>query len=459
MADVVDLLLMAAAREPYRQTAISHYHALLERFDIAEFADQLQQEMRSRGVVFGERLLCPFLRPHFVGREQLLLLQDAVRGITGACAALAPILLESEELQKKLGLTEAERRLVAIDPGYPEISVTSRLDSFLMGGSLQFVEYNAETPAGIAYSDVMGQSFLRTRVMHEFTRDYPCSAMYAADPLLQSLLDTYQAWGGKDKPVIGIVDYEGLPTVPEFNLFQRFFSSRGYKCVIADPRKLEYKNGKLMFEGQVIDLVYKRVLTNEYLEHAEECSAIWKAYANRAACFVNSFRCKFFHKKAIFAFLTDPQYQEYFSAQQLYAIYTHVPWTRLLKESKTTGPKGESIELLPWALKNRKNLILKPNDDYGGRGIFVGWELDDAAWESALQEALKHDYLLQTKVEVMREHCPSWDGQRVSLGEYAVDADPYIFNGRVEGFMTRLSATALCNVTSGGGATATFILD
>ena len=37
-----------------------------------------------------------------------------------------------------LGLTEIERDLVAIDPGYKAVSPTSRLDSFLTSIRLQF---------------------------------------------------------------------------------------------------------------------------------------------------------------------------------------------------------------------------------------------------------------------------------------------------------------------------------
>jgi hypothetical protein len=33
---------------------------------------------------------------------------------------------------------------------------------------------------------------------------------------------------------------------------------------------------------------------------------------------------------------------------------------------------------------------------------------------------------------------------------------PYIFRGRVAGFLTRLSATGLANVTSGGGQVPSF---
>ena len=40
-----------------------------------------------------------------------------------------------------------------------------------------------------------------------------------------------------------------------------------------------------------------------------------------------------------------------------------------------------------------------------------------------------------------------------------VDLDPYVFDGEVEGFLTRLSATSLANVTSGGGQVPSFVVE
>ena len=459
MADAVDLMLMAAAREPYRNAAVDYYHSLLEKSDIKAFAENFQNELIKRGAIFGGRPLCPFLRPHFIGREQLLLMQDAVRSISRAISVLRPRLISDEEIKNVLSFTDAERELIEIDPGYDELSVTSRLDSFILGGKLNFVEYNAETPAGICYADELIKTFESTDIMHEFRREFPCQSMLSTDRLLQSLLDTYEDWGGTEKPTIAIVDYEGLPTVPEFHLVQKHFQKCGYKCLIADPRRLEYSNGVLSFEGEHIHIVYKRLLINEYLDRADECRAYWEAYKNHAACFVNSFRCKYLHKKAIFAVLTDPKYQEGLSDSQIQAIYTHIPWTRMLKEGYTSDPEGSKIDLAEWVRANRNNLVMKPNDDYGGHGIYIGWECSDSKWEEAVSKCLNLNYLVQTKVEVAREHYPSWSGSKVEMGEYAVDLDPYIFSGRIAGYMTRLSGTSLCNVTSGGGCTATFILD
>lgn len=458
-SDGVDAALAAAAREAHRLEAVSYYNSLLEREDLAEFAQDLQVHMKSRGAVFGERLMCPFLRPHFCGREQLDLLNSAVRGVVGACNVLAPRIQESPELQDALGLSEDERRLCAVDPGYPEFSVTSRLDSFMLGGKVRFVEYNAESPAGIGYNDVMQDVFLSTTVMKEFIREFPCQPLYTSDRLLQALLDCYKTWGGQDKPVIGIIDYEGLPTRHEFEIFRRFFNSRGYQCVVADPRHLEYDGEKLSFEGQQINLVYRRLLTTEFLERYDAAKPVWEAYRDGKICMVNNFRAKYLHKKAIFALITDPKYQEGMTAEQLFAVYTHVPWTRRVADCRTTDVEGRQIDLLDWIRKNRRQLVMKPNDEYGGKGIFVGWELDESQWEDAIQSSLESFYLVQTKVEVSREVYPTWDGNTVHWAEYSVDLDPFIFGGEVEGLLTRLSATALCNVTAGGGVVPTFVLD
>jgi hypothetical protein len=43
--------------------------------------------------------------------------------------------------------------------------------------------------------------------------------------------------------------------------------------------------------------------------------------------------------------------------------------------------------------------------------------------------------------------------------EMLVDVAPYVFRGRVGGFLTRLSATGLANVTSGGGQVPAFVAE
>jgi hypothetical protein len=58
---------------------------------------------------------------------------------------------------------------------------------------------------------------------------------------------------------------------------------------------------------------------------------------------------------------------------------------------------------------------------------------------------------------VRRERYPWFkDGGDAVLTDMLVDMAPYIFRGKVAGFLTRLSATGLANVTSGGGQVPSF---
>jgi hypothetical protein len=104
--------------------------------------------------------------------------------------------------------------------------------------------------------------------------------------------------------------------------------------------------------------------------------------------------------------------------------------------------------------------VLKPNDEYGGKGIFIGWESDESQWDDAIQTALGGDYLVQIRVNTAREVFPYYsDAGEVSFLEQLVDLDPLLFYGEVGGAFTRLSSTSLCNVTSGGGMVPTFVID
>ena len=67
--------------------------------------------------------------------------------------------------------------------------------------------------------------------------------------------------------------------------------------------------------------------------------------------------------------------------------------------------------------------------------------------------ALGSSYVVQDKVELLRQSSPSCSlgGGQAELGfrDLVVDLDPFVFEGEVEGFLTRLSGTSLANVTSG----------
>jgi len=445
------------------EQAVSDYHALLEREPglLDESRAFLIERFKQVQLVFGGRTLSPYLRPHFVTRSQWRRITRTCETIWGAIEKIGRIAPTDALMIEQLGLTPGERELAAIDPGYSDVSVTSRLDSFLAAPDYSFVELNAECPAGIAYCDVAAEIFSELPVMRAFKRSHTVTPMYCRDRMLESLLSVYSRVRGEgERPNIGIIDYRGLPTQREFELFRDYFEGRGYATTIADPRDLELTNGRLHHGEFRIDLVYRRVLTTELLEKIDECGAFVEAYRTGAAVVVNSFRTKWVHKKMLFGLLTDERHQRLFTDAERDVIRRSIPWTRKMCDARTTHQDRE-IDLCEFVRANRDRLVLKPNDEYGGHGIFIGWETDEQAWDAAIQQALAGDYLVQERVATAREIFPFVDETEggVQMIEQLLDLDPLLFFGRVGGAFTRLSSSSLANVTSGAGMIPTMVVE
>jgi uncharacterized circularly permuted ATP-grasp superfamily protein len=105
-------------------------------------------------------------------------------------------------------------------------------------------------------------------------------------------------------------------------------------------------------------------------------------------------------------------------------------------------------------------MVLKPSDEYGGSGVTLGWETNESAWDAAIEKAIAAKdgaWIVQERIPIRREVYP-WvkpDGN-VEFRDMLVDFAPYLFRGKLCGFLTRLSATGLANVTSGGGQVPAF---
>ena len=443
--------------------AVALYHKLLADEELARTSlALLDQGLERAKLMFGGRRLSPYLRPHFVSEEDFARVQIICETVWGAIEKVKDAAVADESLLDELGLTEIERELVKIDPGYRAVSPTARLDSFLTEEAYSFVELNGESPAGIAYGDAAFEIFASLPVMKEFAKTYKVRRFEGRPLMLKLLLDCYEEFLGRrpDRaPQIAIVDLKGMPTQKEFELFREYFEAEGYASIIAAPEDLEFSNGRLRAGEFEIDIVYKRLLVNEYLPIMSAQPALLDAYRARAICMVNSFRSKIIHKKALFAVLTDARHSALFSEEERAMITRHVPWTRQVRVGKSDY-FGEEIDLLEFIAARRDRLVLKPNDDYGGHGIYIGWNIDEIGWDEAMHNALANgDYLVQERVPTAREVFPALTTEgTIAFAEQLVDLDPLLFNGKVGSAFTRLSSNELANVTSGGGMVPTFII-
>ena len=454
---------MEAKRETVLQQAIDHYHSLMEDEDLTQASlKTLDDELQRARLIFGGRRLSPYLRPDFVLESDWKRITEICETIFSTLEKVKDAAVESDELLDELGVTEIERDLVSIDPKYDQACPTARLDSFLADDAYAYVELNGESPAGIAFSDSAREIFLNLPLMQKFQETYEVYGFEGRPRLLETLLACYEEFsdgGAKEKPTIAIVDLTDRPTIEEFNLCKEHFEANGHQAIICTPDELEFSGGRLKCGEDEIDIVYRRLLVREYIPIIDEHPALIDAYRAGAVCVANSYRGLILHKKAMFAVLTNEKYAHLFTEEELTAIKAHVPWTRNFRDEKTIYNDAE-IDLIEWTRENSSKLVLKPNDDYGGHGIYIGWASTAEEWNDAIEHALKTgDYLVQERVKTAKEVFPFIDEDgNIDMREQLVDLDPLLFNGKVGSAFTRLSTTELANVSSGGGMVPTLIL-
>lgn len=443
------------------QEAIDTYHSLLDDQLAADTTEDMTSRLKARSLYFGDRPICTVIRPHFYLLKHWHYFQQETELLLSAFAKTHAACLLDSKLRAQLDLEPYEEALFSLDIGNAVPWTTSRLDSFFVAteSQLHFVEYNAETPAGMGYEDILAETFMELEPMKRFQKYYAVQSMPMIGKLLAALMRGYKDWGGQGMPNIGIVDWKHVPTLNEHVIIGRYFERLGMEATLADPRDLEYRNGHLYKGDFRIDLIYKRVLCSELIREMGLNNPIVQAIRDKAVFMTNSFSAKLLAKKASFALMSDEQNSYLFDAAQIAAINAHIPWTRRVAERKTMY-QGREVDLLPFVSAHKEQFVVKPNDEYGGKGVVLGWEASQAEWDDSLRLGLTEPLVIQERVDPIYTEFPAWIDGRLDIRERFVDANPYVFYGQtVHGCLTRLSSVALLNVTAGGGSVVpTFLL-
>jgi hypothetical protein len=412
------------------------WHRLLKQqlAEAPKFTEEFYDKLRAAKLTFGNRVHCPFLRPFFLSAQEEQRVRVVAEKMAEFGERIASRAMADAALLGQLRLREEELRLVRLGKPHGFASTASRLDSFLLPDALKFAEYNGESPAGSGYTETLTEVFRQLPLMAKFSKDYEVHSYPLNAKLLDALVMAYFDWGGTSKkPQMLITDWREVPTWSEFEMLKARFEKMGVPVELADPRDLQFDGRTLRANGKRIDLVYRRVLINDIVSRPAESKAL--------------------------AVLTDERNDALFSFDERELIRRHVPWTRVVADVRTSH-YGTAVELLDFIRRQRQDLVLKPSDEYGGSGVTLGWETGESDWDAVIEKAIATQqgcWIVQERIPIRREVFP-WvqpDG-KVDYRDMLVDFAPYLFRGKLCGFLTRLSATGLANVTSGGGQVPAF---
>jgi uncharacterized circularly permuted ATP-grasp superfamily protein len=433
------------------------------RIDPCRQLQLLNQFLLDHNCTFSGKPMPTLLKPNFVSKSQLQKLKQTVEAMSTALDKFIDLYMGSEEVRQIMKFSALEDELFRIEPGYQKPLVISRLDAFLNEHSVKFLEFNCDSPAGIAYADVLEDGF------RELFREYPLFEKWRItytrrqELLLKSLLICYGEYRSNartmpEKPVIAIVDWEGVSTYSEFQLLDKYFAGKGYKTVICSPLHFSIKNGRAMARDEEVHLVYRRVITRELLQQYDQAGAFIQCMKDGLVCCCNSFRSYIVGNKKILSLIANPMFQGIFSKRELTSIRETVPWTEILADREVTF-RDKCVRLRDLILENKNLLVLKPANMYGGKNVHIGLETSPGTWERVMTEHIEDEsWVVQEYVDIPTDIYPEI-GKGISFKRKNVNINPFALLGRYSGTITRVSDSAVINVSAGGGLVPTLGAD
>jgi hypothetical protein len=417
----------------------------------AAIEDEIERWLSENDVVFAGHTIPFVLMPHFVSPGQLRRVRRAVGCLSSVLDRFCDAYADDGRLREELALPAAEDALIRLDPGYSRPLRICRLDAFLQAYDVKFLEFNADSPAGIGYTDVLHEGLRRAIDLPGVRAEFETAYTPMLPLLIETLLGAYRELRGArselpETPRLALVDVADSPSVPEFRIVCAAARAAGIEALWGTLDDVAYDGSRLSVRGEPVQLVYRRAL----LEDLPEGDLIAAARDRRAAV-VNPFRARVANNKKLFALLQDPRFAHLVEERERRVIDETIPWTRVLRPGRTSY--GEwVVDLLQFVSDNRERLVLKPASDYGGHRVSLGMETDRSRWDALIEEhADAGDFVVQEYVPVPEEMFPTVEDGHVQMRLKRFNINPFGIGGRYAGMITRISDQAVINVTAGGG--------
>jgi glutathionylspermidine synthase len=417
----------------------------------AGIEDEIERWLSENDVVFAGRTIPFVLMPHFVSPGQLRRVRRAVACLSSVLDRFCDAYAEDGRLRDELDVPAREDALIRLDPGYSRPLRICRLDAFLQGYEVKFLEFNADSPAGIGYTDVLYEGLRQAIDLPGVRAEFETAYTPMLPLLIDTLLGAYRDLRSErselpETPRLALVDVEGSPSVPEFRIICDAARANGIEALWGTLDDVAYDGTHLRVRGEPVHLVYRRAL----LEDLPEGDLIAAARDRRAAV-VNPFRARVANNKKLFALLQDPRFAHLVEERERRVIDETIPWTRVLRPGRTSYGDWV-VDLLQFVSDNRERLVLKPASDYGGHGVSLGMETDQSRWDALIEEHVEDgDFVVQEYVPVPEEMFPTVEDGHVQMRLKRFNINPFGIGGRYAGMITRISDQAVINVTAGGG--------
>ncbi len=443
---------------------------------LKEAAQALRAASKPKGLLLqtekGEEMVPVALNPWVFTPEVARYLTGLFRGIRRTVNRVLAKYFEDPRLQAILPLRESELEWLksSCPNGMPRPqTVFERFDTNLgdqpenQFGDFKIIELNG-VGVGCIHLIPAATELLEEQMLPRLKEVLPEIGWAAPADYRQLLLQELQAHARaieRDSCRIGMIERREavLGGCDEFACIAAYFEQKGISAQVGDPREIEKRNGTLYLKEKPVDVLYRDFQLEEVVSiktHGGSVEGIETAFARNQV--VSTVFGEFDHK-SLCELLSNPEFSDYFSPQELKIARKRFPWTRLAAERKTADPDGKEVDLMVFLRENRERMVLKPNRGYGGEGVKVGEEMTASAWEEALNSALSkpNSWVAQEQVRISKAPMVVLTSSgRIDSGERYVTLG-VTATSRGVSFVGRCSEGPVVNISQGGGLVPVFL--
>jgi hypothetical protein len=343
----------------------------------------------------------PILTPLGIARARLGRVSADAHALTAALVRQTAALMSdptAAPLRARLfgAFTPLEAEALATTWRLAANLATVRVD-FLVdpAGRHRALEVNATIPAMQGYSDAIAGAFLRAVAAERGLPEARAARLVDdngrnSDDLLASLRGHHARLGGDaERPMtIAIVARAGDAQRGELEHYVRRWSALGHRAFITTPDAVRRDGGRGLVGDVAPDLFYRHI----FARRLDAASEFARMCLDPERYRVLNPIASHLEVKAMLGLLSAAAAAAAAAARlglddaARDSILRTVPWTRLYATGATTGPDGAPIaELGAWVRAHGPQLVLKRSWDYGGKGVYLGAELDGEATQSRLR--------------------------------------------------------------------------
>ncbi|MEG0301728.1 MAG: hypothetical protein RRZ85_08555 [Gordonibacter sp.] len=398
--------------------------------------------------------------PNLVGSQDRRFLQEVcTMAHTILCKVIARY-LEDATYRALFGFSPEMERLIMLPCDYGQMLPLARFDIFLDENDLsfKFCEFNTDGSGAMSRDLEIGHALQRGATYHQFASRHRVEQFELFDSWVEAFMSSYRECPyAKPCPTVAVTDFRESGVFSDFNRFIAAFERAGYPARFVDVRSFIFDGENLVdpSDGTVIDVIYRRAVTSEMLQHPGECDALIDAVEQRKVCLIGHFRTTVVHSKVVSIVLFDSQTRSFLTDEECSFIDEHVPRTFRLQ-------RGQGFDVN--VVKASKDAwIIKPEDDYGARGVYPGVSMAADEWGALVDQKLDESYIVQEYYPPREVGLVRADVSEVG-GQSAVEAwtsmpGLYVYNGAFKGLYCRNGCEGIIALDHGGLCSPSFSVD